>query len=119
MPILELEIVGRAEDFPTDLAQLVADSAGVALNSRPQGTWVKIAFIESSRYAENGGAVDQPPIVAKVLQAELPDTRTLKLQIAGLTHAISAATKRQESSVHVIMEPAAKGRIAFGGTLVE
>ena len=119
MPILELEIVGIAEDFPANLAQLVADGAGVALSSRPQGTWVIISFIDTSRYAENGGAVDQPPIIARVLQAELPDTRTLKLQIAQLTRAISAAAKHPESSVHIIVEPAAKGRIAFGGTLVE
>jgi len=119
MPILELEIIGAAEDYDSDLAQTVADSAAAALKSRPQGTWVKLCFTETNRYAENGGAVDEPPIIVNVLQAEVPNGAELRTQILELTSAISAATRRSPSSVHIIMEPAAKGRIAFGGSLVE
>ena len=119
MPILELDIIGWPEDFADNLSQLLADSVGQALNSRPQGTWVKLAFVEPRFYAENEGALDLPPVIARVLQANTPKGKALKKQIADLTRAISNATNRPEASVHLILEPNAKGRTAFGGNLVE
>ncbi len=119
MPILDIDIVGWPDDYADNLSQILADSVGLALNSRPQGTWVKLTFVEPRYYAENEGAQDLPPVIARVLQADTPKGNALKQQIADLTSAISSATNRTEASVHLILEPNAKGRVAFGGNLVD
>ena len=119
MPILDVEIVGGADDVPANLAQLIADAAGAALNSRRNGTWVKLKFVPEAMYAENGGGVDQPPVIVTVVQAEPPSGVELKSQMARLADAIGEVTGRKRASVHILCEPPAKGRIAFGGVLVE
>ncbi len=119
MPILDVEIVGRADEAQADLVQKIADAAGVALDSRPQGTWVKLRFVSESMYAENGGAVDQPPIIVSVVQAQPPSGAELKAQMARLAAAIAEVTERKPESVHILYEPPARGRIAFGGVLVD
>jgi len=118
MPILQIDIVGDASAFGNDLAQRLADAAGEALESRPQGTWVKLQFLPSTNYAENEGARDGDPIIASVIQAEPPSGAALERQVAKLANAISEATERPVENVHIVIEPAAKGRIAFGGNLV-
>lgn len=120
MPILNLEIIGNQKDFPYDLAQKIADAAGHALDSRPQGTWVKLSFIPPQQYAENGGVEDgMNPIIVSLIQSEVPPANHLGEQITKLTNAISSASGVPSQNVHIVIEPGAKGRIAFGGNLVE
>lgn len=119
MPILQIDIVGEASSFGDDLAQRLADAAGKALESRPQGTWVKLQFVPSTNYAENGGALESNPIIVSVIQAEPPSGEALRLQVSKLSKALSEATDHPMENVHIVIESAAKGRIAFGGKLVE
>jgi len=119
MPILDVEIVGSADGVPDDLAQRLADAAGLALESRPNGTWVKLKFIPESMYAENGGAVDPPPVIVTLVQADPPTDAKLKSQMRRLATAIADVTDRAPGSVHVLCEPPARGRIAFGGVVVD
>lgn len=119
MPILNIEVIGDREHFPQDLAQRFADAAGSSLNSRPGGTWVKVHFLEEAAYAESGGATEGLPIIVSLIQAEVPRGDVLRDQVAGLARALAQAADHPVENVHIIIEPAAKGRIAFGGTLIE
>lgn len=120
MPILNIEIVGAvAQELRSDLATRLADLAGEALNSRPQGTWVKLHFIPREHYAENAGgpANGLLPVIVSLLQAETPEGDALAEQIRFLTEAIAKGVGRPPENIHIIIEPAARGRIAFGGSL--
>lgn len=120
MPILNIEIVGPiAQKQRADLASHLADLAGEALDSRPQGTWVKLHFIPSEHYAENGGgpAVGVLPVIVSLLQAQVPQGEALAKQVKLLATAIGKGVGRPTENVHIIVEPAASGRIAFGGSL--
>ena len=120
MPILNVEIVGEIEpELSSGLASRLADSAGVALNSRPQGTWVKLHFLAADQYSENeGGApVGALPVIASLILAEPPIGEALQNLITVLTDAISNCVGRPRENVHIIVEPPAIGRIAFGGVV--
>lgn len=120
MPILEIQIVG-AQHTDRELAQRLADAAGRALDSRPSGTWVRLTFLDNASYAENEAPLDAPmePVFVSVLQRESPIGEALETQIARLTEAIADTCQRPPSNVHVLIQPDAKGRLAFGGRLVK
>ena len=118
MPILDVEIVGDIS--PREgLAQRIADAAGEALGSRPRGPWVKLHFIDRALYAENAadGSESVEPVIVRVIQAAPPSGDDLQAQIDELTRALSAVTGRPAENVHIVVEPPALGRIAFGGKL--
>lgn len=113
MPILDITIVGAATD--ETLAQRLADAAGDALGSERGRTWVRLHRLARTDYAESGGS-DVEPVFAQVLLAQPPDDRAALAR--SLSRAIGRAAGRPEENVHVLFEPAAAGRIAFGGSLV-
>ncbi|MBI3556164.1 MAG: hypothetical protein HY074_07865 [Deltaproteobacteria bacterium] len=121
MPILNVEIVGCLSGASEErLAQRLADAAGEVLQSARQGTWVKVRFLSPEDYAENGGApAGVMPIFVRVLQRVLPPSDHLAAQTKALAKAIAEASGRPPENIHVIYEPPGKGRVAFGGTLVE
>lgn len=122
MPILEVQIVG---DPPTEiregLAAHLAEAAADVLGSRPAGTWVKLQALPRADYAENGGGPDASiaPVFVRVLLRALPEGEVLRAQAHALARAIAGVCARSVDDVHVLYEPAAAGRIAFGGRLVE
>ncbi len=116
MPILQIEVVGKAADYPADLAQQLADSCATELRSRPQGTWVKLLFIPRSHYAENGGAPEQArPILVSLLQAQPPSGTARRELVAALARSIAQVTGHEVANVHIVLEPPAVGRIALAG----
>ena len=120
MPILNVEIVGKLEDqIKTGLAATIAEKAGLVFDSPPNGTWVKIHYIPEQDYAENSddGKPVPRPVFVSVIQADLPSDSHLEQQAKDLTLCIAGAVERPPENVHVIIEPAARGRIAFGGTI--
>ncbi|MFT5286902.1 MAG: phenylpyruvate tautomerase PptA (4-oxalocrotonate tautomerase family) [Planctomycetota bacterium] len=121
MPILNVEVVGElASNLRVGLAERLANAAGGVLNSRPQGTWVKLSFLPAGQYAENeGGSMEGAlPVFVSLLRAEVATGQALKEQVLELTEAIAICTGRPSENVHLIIEPAAAGRVAFGGTLI-
>ncbi len=117
MPIVDIEIVGVKGADP-GLAQRLADALGDALGSRPRGTWVRVRHLDANAYAENAGA--EPgvaPIFAHVLQAEVPEESRLQTLARRICATIANVCERPSEQVHVVFEPAATGRIAFGGEL--
>ena len=122
MPIVDVEIVGLLVDVArAGLVQRIANAIGAALNSQPQGTWVKVRFLDDGAYAENDAdlPVGEQPVFVSVLLAELPDRQVLSEQALQLATAVANACGRSSESVHILFEPAAIGRIAFGGHLQE
>ena len=60
-----------------------------------------------------------PPIFVSVLKREMPVGAELQSEIRRLTAAVAEICDRPPDTVHVLYEASAKGRLAFGGTLVE
>jgi len=117
MPILEVEIVGPVPDqVRTGMARRIADAAGEALGASPGGTWVKLRHLAEDDYAESGGAPEGVrPVFVSVLLGSSPDGEARAEQIQRLTRAVAAACDRPAENTHVLYQPAAKGRISFGG----
>jgi phenylpyruvate tautomerase PptA (4-oxalocrotonate tautomerase family) len=117
MPILEVRLVGDSAE--ADLAQRIADAAAAVLGSPPRGTWVAVELLPASRYAENGGArPGVAPVFVRVLLRDGPPREGLADQVTALTRAVAACCGRPVENVHILYEPAAAGRVAFGGNLV-
>lgn len=120
MPILDIEIVG-ARPSPPDptLAGDLAERCGEIFASRPQGTWVKLRYLDPTDYAENAGGPPAGllPVFVSVLEARRSeDPRRL---VPDLAQAIADRVGVGAQNVHVVLAPPAAGRIAFGGILRE
>jgi phenylpyruvate tautomerase PptA (4-oxalocrotonate tautomerase family) len=121
MPILDIRLIGPVpNEIRPGLAQRLAEAAGVALASRPKGTWVTLHLLDAEAYAENAGGppAGAQPVLVSVLQAEPPQGQALAEQAARLAQAIAEACGRPVENVHLIFEPPARGRVAFGGRLL-
>ena len=121
MPILDVEIVlAPRESLPPDLAASLADAAATALGTSPGGTWVKIRPLPHTGYAEDAGGPPEEvrPVFVRILKAALPSADAMQSEVTALTQAIARACNRPEANVHVLYEPEARGRLAFGGRLV-
>ena len=121
MPILAVDIIDRpGASLAPDLAQRLADEAGRALGAPPGTTWVLVDLIPSTRYAESGGRPGEHlPIFVHVLKRALPEGHERAAEAAALSAAIAGVCGWPPDEVHVIYEPSALGRVAFGGAMVE
>jgi len=121
MPILDIEIVLRpGEALPPSLAADLAAAAAEAMGASPGRTWVKLSRFAAEDYAEDGAGPAEPvyPIFVRVLKAQRPMGAELQVEALRLTEAIARACNRPGANVHVLYEPHAEGRLAFGGQLV-
>lgn len=122
MPIIDVEVVCSTEaEFRAVSTQALADAAGAALSSPPGRTWVRLHRLDSACYAENGQALPAGglPAFVTVLQAHPPQGAALAAEVQSLTGAIAEALGLAQERVHVQYAPAAAGRQAFGGVLVQ
>ena len=122
MPIVTVEIVGdRNGSVPHDLAQLLADAVGNALESPPGRTWVRLRSLPRDQYAENESRreANQLPVFVTILKRRSPQPAELKAEIAALTAAVANVTGRPAECIHIEFAPSAAGRLSFGGTLVQ
>ena len=120
MPILTVEIVHDSGATPTqDLAQRLADRAGEALGAALGTTWVLVNPVPSTRYAESGGGGGEyRPVFVRVLRRAQPDEADWSDEVSAHTGAVAEVCGRARDQVHVIYEPPALGRVAFGGVMV-
>ena len=119
MPILEVEIVTDADErLPEDLASAIADAVGVAVGAADGTLWVKLRELPESHYAENGGKAPFQPVFVSVLQADVPLPDQLQDRLSRMTEAIARVCEHRPDEVHLLFQPAAVGRAAFGGKLL-
>jgi hypothetical protein len=122
MPIVDIELVcepkSAAEPIPV---QALADALGKVFASAPGRTWVRAHVLGSDAYAENGVAMDAAglPAFVTILHARPPTGANLVDQVKAVTDAVAQCIARSAERVHVQYAPAAAGRQAFGGRLVE
>ena len=126
MPIVTIEIMTDEQSPPGstlpsgNTIKEIADTLGDVFGSRPSGTWVKFREQPREFYAENAIELDPSvrPVVVEILKAELGDAQTLAFEARAVCNLVARLLKRPAENVHVIYQPAAKGRVAFGGDLV-
>jgi phenylpyruvate tautomerase PptA (4-oxalocrotonate tautomerase family) len=120
MPILEIEVV-TADALADDLAQRLAEMAGEVFGSPPGRTWVRLRSLPPHQYAEN--CTLQPEghraVFVAVLKAQPPSGAALASEARSLAEGVARVCGRSVENVHVLYEPGAQGRIAFGGCLNE
>jgi phenylpyruvate tautomerase PptA (4-oxalocrotonate tautomerase family) len=121
MPIVDIEVVARrGEVLPETLAKDLADHLGAAFDATPGKIWVRLRTLEGAHYAENDMGDNRPfPVFVSYTASKLPEGEQLEGRIAKITETVARLTDRAPVNVHVIVEPTAKGRIAFGGRLVK
>ncbi|EHR70805.1 hypothetical protein BurJ1DRAFT_1959 [Burkholderiales bacterium JOSHI_001] len=122
MPIVDVQlVVPDALPPPLGTAQAIADTLGKVFNTPPGRTWVRISTLAAAHYAENeSGATQQElPVFVTLLLANLPEGEAMATQATQVAHAVASVLRRDTSLVHVEYAPPGKGRIAFGGVLVQ
>ncbi len=121
MPLIEVEIVLRLDEMlATDQASRLADATAEVLREPAGRTWVRVRSLSTDAYAEDSGGPPEGvyPVFVTVVKARLPLEGNLQTEVASLTQAIADVCDRPPENVHVIYEPKAAGRVAFGGRLV-
>ena len=122
MPIIDIELVEDEQPglLSTDKIQALADSLGVLFNSAEAGTWVRLHHLPRNRYAENQTRIDPStrPVFITVLKSRLGDENELAAEAKAIAGTVSGLLGRPVQNTHVLFQPDAAGRIAFGGELV-
>ena len=120
MPIVDVEIVLRPEEaLRQEMTAELADELSEIFQSPRGGTWVKVRGLPVDHYAENGGRpAEVYPIFISVLKAKFPETDEMETEVEKITGAVARICGRPSENVHVIYQPEARGRVAFGGKLV-
>ena len=118
MPIIDVEIVGQ-ESVGGDLAARLADMAGQVFGGPPASTWVRVRSLPQENYAENGttSPAGWRSVFVTVRKAQRPTGPALRAEVRALTEGVARVCGRPVENVHILYEPDAQGRIAFGGTL--
>ena len=118
MPIVDVEIVG-SESVASDLAGRLADMAAQVFGGPPASTWVRVRLLPRHLYAENGTETPEgwQSVFVTVLKAQRPTGADLAADVRALTEGVAAICDRPPENVHILYEPDAQGRIAFGGRL--
>ena len=120
MPLLDIEIVlPPDENAPQGIAAAIAEAAAAVFQSSPGTTWVRLHELSSGRYSENGGGPGPgiQPVFVQVLHASIPPQTELEQEASALATAVARICNRPVEHVHIVYEPGAAGRVAFGGKL--
>ena len=117
MPIVDIDIVDGTLTKKT--TQALADAVGQAFGAAPGKVWVRSRILPATGYAENGAQPAPRPVFVTVTASAPPQGDELKAVIGRIVADVARLTNRPRDNVHVEFAPAAKGRIAFGGRLVE
>jgi phenylpyruvate tautomerase PptA (4-oxalocrotonate tautomerase family) len=120
MPIVDIEIVLRAnESIREEVVSELANELGEIFHSSPGETWIKIHPLSADQYAENGGTPDGIyPIFVTVMKSKLASFEETQKEVAKITGAVAQICGRPSDNIHVIYQPAGRGRVAFGGKII-
>jgi len=120
VPIFDIEIVRRkGEAAAPGLAADLADAIGTAMGAAPGKVWVRLRLMAPADYAENLSGEDRPsPVFVTLTASAPPEGERLDRLARQVSEAVARLTGRPPENVHLLVHPAAKGRIAFGGKVV-
>jgi len=126
MPIVTIETLSDSpysldDAMPTpEQLQTLADSLGELFGSQPSGTWVRARQQQRAYYAENliEFGPNIRPVIVEILKSEPESGKNLAIEAAAVCALVAQVLGRRTENVHVIFEPGARGRVAFGGQLV-
>jgi len=122
MPILTIELLmaDGDPDVPAQTLQKLTDALGELFQSAAGGTWVKLRHLHSSNYAENQVTLTASirPVMVEIIHSRLPAESELAIQAATVCELVASHLERPEENVHILYQPNAAGRIAFGGKLI-
>jgi phenylpyruvate tautomerase PptA (4-oxalocrotonate tautomerase family) len=118
MPILDVEIV-TSGSLDSALAANLADMAAQVFGGPPASTWVRVRTLPKEHYAENGVATPEGwrSVFVTVRKAQRPTGSALEAEARALAEGVARVCSRPVENVHILYEPDAQGRIAFGGKL--
>ena len=118
--MVDIEIVLREnESLRSELASELADELADIFHSPSRGTWVKVRGLPANQYAENGGTpTGVYPVFVAILKSTFPLPGEMPKEVERITGAVAQICNRSSENVHVIYEPEARGRLAFGGKIV-
>ena len=120
--MVDVELVVQSEaELSAVSAQDLADDLGDIFRSPPGRTWVRLVALDTRQYAENRSALEKGdlPAFVTVLHARPPEGAARVEEVMAITQAVARVIRRAPEHVHVRYAPAATGRQAFGGKLVE
>ncbi|MBK6982540.1 MAG: hypothetical protein IPH30_14260 [Betaproteobacteria bacterium] len=117
MPIFDIEIATRhGETLAPRLANDLADALGAVLGADAGKVWVRLRALAPEAYAENLEGADRPyPVFVELTASAPPQGEHLDHVVQQVGEAVAHLADRSPENVHVLVQPAAKGRIAFGG----
>lgn len=120
MPIVDIEIVADRKLAP-GLATRLAYALAPIFGGPANGTWVKVRHLEVGDYAEGDGGPsgEVRPVFVTILKADPPAGDELAEEVGKVVEAVAAACEHPVENVHVIYESAGRGRVAFGGNLID
>ncbi len=120
MPVVDIEIVLRPDEaLRREMVTELADELGEIFQAPQGGTWVKVREVPADHYAENGGVrEDIYPVFVSIIKYEIPSADEMQKEVEKITGAVAQVCGRPSENVHVIYQPQAKGRVAFGGKIV-
>lgn len=119
MPIVTIEIVGGSALRGAKLSQRLADACSPAFPPEHREVWLQLRLVRGPSWAvSKKSSRGRKPVFVHVVREVNPRGAKLKQEIQGLTEAVARVTGRPRDQVHVLYEPSAKGRMAFGGRLV-
>lgn len=117
MPILEIEIVGAVNESAS-VAKPLADAAGRILRAAPGQIRAKVRFLPIDEYAECGtDSGESQPVFVSLLMTQFVDIEERESIASDLANAFGEILQRSPESIHLLFEPEAAGRVAFGGRL--
>jgi phenylpyruvate tautomerase PptA (4-oxalocrotonate tautomerase family) len=118
MPIFHVDLADDGPPPPPTLARELARELGALLGSEPGHVWVRVTQCPAASYAENDAPPDPRWAFVRLILRDLPPEHERPVLARAITERVAKAANREVENVHVLFEPAARGRIAFGGDLV-
>ena len=105
-------------DCATGTAKAIADAVAKEFEDERWKVWVRLRRLDARDYAESEGGA-YTPVFVSVLSLSFREGELMATTLWRIATAVAGAIGRPLENVHVVYEPAARGRLAFGGEMVE
>ena len=120
MPIVDVRLVAPdGTRFPEGAAKALAQALAIVFQAPEGRVWVRLEQLAAHLYAENSATEPPHPVFVTVLHADLPPQEVLAAQARAVSEAVAESLCCKAEQVHVEYSPPGRGRVAFGGKLLQ